>query len=180
MTLDFTTHTSASPPIVAATSAILSWKHKRGGTAHSLVRLRTVRMSDGPTGGGLATIVVVSELRDNPRGREITSDFAGLAEAVLDQLVPPACTPDAVSWYAHHGEFSTYDDAGPETLTRVDLRWDGERYVHDVRSHHLLTPEQAAELVRTLHLESVDEVLDSWSWAGFTPTPLPRSLRGGS
>jgi hypothetical protein len=176
MTAESTSPTPASPPIVAATSAILSWEHKRGGTAHCLIRLRTIPTSAGATGGGLATVAVASELRDNRRGR----DFARLAEVVLAQLIPPMCPPDAVTWYAHHGEFSSYDDAGPETLTRIDLRWDGQRYVDDVRAHHLLTPNQAAEFTENLHLEPVEQVLEKWSWEGLTPTPLPQPRRGGS
>jgi hypothetical protein len=89
------------------------------------------------------------------------------------------CPPDAVTWYAHHGEFSTYDDAGPATLTRIDLRWDGQRYVDDVRAHHLLSPEETAEFTRNLLLEPVEQVLANWSWEGLTPTSLPQPRRGG-
>lgn len=179
VTADSTIHPGARRPIVAATSALLSWEHRRGGTAHCLVRLRTLDGRDQAVGGALETLAVVSELRDNPPGRGILSDFGGVAEAVLAQLVPPASPPDAVTWYAHHGEFSTYDDAGPETLTRVDLRREGRRYVDDVRGHHLLGWEEAAELAQLLRLEPVDQVLEAWSWVGITPPPLLPPRAGG-
>ena len=105
--------TTSNTPIVAATSAMLTWQHRRGRPARCLIRLRTIRgPHDSP---GLSTAAIVSELRDNPRGYEIGSDFAGLADTALPQLIPPMCPPEAVVWYAHHGPFSSYDPTGPET-----------------------------------------------------------------
>jgi hypothetical protein len=120
--------------------------------------------------GRFATTAVVSELRNNPRGREITSDFAGLATTALTELIPPACPPETITWYAHHGPFSTYDHTDePETLTRIDLRWDGQRYLDpDPTDHHLLPPGHADEVSSLLRLEPVEQVLAAWSWQGLS------------
>jgi hypothetical protein len=161
--------TSAHAPIVAAATALLSWSHRRGGQARTLVRLRTIR-----TDVGLATAVVASELRDSPRGHEIGSDFAALANTALRQLIPAAVPPQAVVWYAHHGEFSSYDPSGPETLTKIDLRWDGEQYLDPTPTdHHLLSTHQFTEYSALLQLEPVDALLSQWTWDG-APVPGPR------
>jgi hypothetical protein len=168
----------ALPPITAVTSAIVRWTHRRGGRAHCLVRLRMFPTSDAvppvePTAdraerGRFATTAVVSELRNNPRGREITSDFAGLAMTALSELIPTACPPETISWYAHHGPFSTYDHTDePETLTRVALRWDGQGYLSpDPTDYRLLPPGEAGEVISLLRLEPVGQVLAAWSWEG--------------
>jgi hypothetical protein len=168
--------TTSNTPIVAATSAMLTWQHRRGRPARCLIRLRTIRgPHDSP---GLSTAAIVSELRDNPRGYEIGSDFAGLANTALPQLIPPMCPPEAVVWYAHHGPFSSYDPTGPETLTRVALAWDGERYLEPTDDdHRLLSPKQFRDYTALLHLEPVEDLLASRVWET-SPVPAPRPHAG--
>lgn len=167
---------STLPPILAATTAAIGWAHPVAGRARCLVRIRTApgtpRIDDTDA---LAAVVVVSELRDNPRGARILSDMAGIAVAVLAALIPRSCPPQAITWYAHHGDFSTYDGEGyPETLTQVDLRWDGHRYVDDVHDHHLLDARASAQLRTAMQLEPVPAVLASWPWAALPPPAPPR------
>lgn len=160
----------ATPVIVAATGAILSWPHATAAApAHCLIRIRTLRETDTVT-----TVVVASELRDNPRGRWISGDFAGVANAVVDTLLPASVDPRSVRWYAHFGEFSTYDVAGPETVENVELDQHDGRFVEPALTRYRhLTPAQTAELSRVLHLEPVDELLASWPWD--TGVPAPRT-----
>jgi hypothetical protein len=172
---------AAAAAPVAVSAALLGWRHRHGPLARCLVRVRVVPADQGRDqrapdarggedlggrgGGGVRTVVVVSELRGNPRGCEIGSDFAGLATAALAQVLPGRVAPSAVRWYAHHGEFSSYDPAGPSTLTRVPLRWDGERYQDPpLTAHELLDPPGYARVVAALRLEPVAEVLTRWGW----------------
>lgn len=168
---------SGGPPLVAATTAMLVWPHRRGGPAHSLVRLRTIRGATlDPPQPGLVTVAVISELRDNPRGFEIGSDFAGAATAAWWRLVPRACPPAAVTWYAHHGEFSSYDPTGPETLTQIPLRWDTDHYLQaPLERHRLLTSAQLADYTAVLHLQPVADVLaaDMWDLGADPASPAP-------
>lgn len=159
---------AATPVIVAATGAILTWQHAQAAApAHCLVRIRTLRDANG-----IVTVVVASELRDNPRGRWINADFAGVANATTDQLLPAACDPNVVRWYAHFGAFSSYDDAGPETIEQVRLDRPGDRFVEPApERYQLLTPAETTELAGVLHLESVDELLASWPWDIGVPAP---------
>ena len=55
-----------------------------------------------------------------------------------------------------HGWCSTFDLAGPETLTELELGWDGQRFVADVHRHRLLPTEEARELAARWRLEPVD------------------------
>ena len=110
-------------------------------------------------------MVVVSELRGNPRGLEIGSDFAGLADAARARFLPASAAAESVVWYAHHGGFSSYDPAGPETLTRIPLRWTDEHYQEAaLAEHELLDPAQHARTTAALHLEPVEDVLAAWGW----------------
>jgi hypothetical protein len=74
------------PKLIEATNAnvkqiktILHWLHKEGGEAHCLVRLYI--WSD--TSKALA---VLSELRSNPPGLDITRDFIGVAKSLIQLL----------------------------------------------------------------------------------------------
>ncbi len=158
--------TDLSPPvgsIQSATSAILDWPHRHGGAAHCLIQLRALRTPRSD----LAATVVASELRTNPRGRGATADFAGLAAATAARVIPAACSLEVVTWFLHHGPFSTYDHTDePDTFTQVRLHWDPHTGYVDPgpEAHRLLTDREAAQLTAELRLENVDEVLRTWSW----------------
>jgi hypothetical protein len=170
--------TSAVTPILAATSAMLTWQHHRSGAAHCLIRLRTIRAAAlDPDAGGLVTAAVVSKLRDNPRELTLSSDFAGLANTALATLIPPSSPPETITWYVHLGQFSSYDPAGPETLERVTLTWDpssGSYQQPGPDDYQLLEPDEFARYTALLHLEPVEELLASWPWdTAAVPTPHP-------
>lgn len=135
--------------------AVLRWAHRRGGEAHCLVQLRRSGAGDDPG----VLVVVASELRDNRWGLWLTDDVPGWAGAVLDQLVPRSVAPDRIRWLARHGWYSTYDPAGPETLTELGPGWDGHRFVDDVHRHRLVPDDQARELAVRWRLEAVDVAL---------------------
>lgn len=158
-----TTGTTDVGRIQAATSAILGWPHRRGGSAHCLIQLRTL---EGP-GEDVATTVIASELRTNPPGRGASTDFAGLAAAAADHIIPAARRGEAIVWVVHHGPFSTYDHTEePDTYTQVHLEWDQHTGYLDPgpHAHRLLTDAEAADLVAALRLEAVEDVLRAWSW----------------
>ena len=156
-------HPPRSPALQLVSDAILTWRHRRGGEVVSLARLRGIRDPHSP--GGLLIAVVVSELRDQPRGHHVLSDFAGVAHAVHAQLLPPAADPAAVTWFAHHGQFSTRDPAGPPTLTRVAMSWDGHRYTPPGSADQtLLDPHEAATASKDLYLQPVEELLAALPW----------------
>ncbi len=150
-------------PIESATSAILAWSHRHGGAAHCLIQLRALQAPRGD----LVAVVVASELRTNPRGRGATTDFAGLAAAAAARVVPAACRLEAVTWFLHHGSFSTNDHTDePDTFTQVHLHWDPHTGYVDPgpEAHRLLADREAAQLTAELRLEDIDEVLRTWSW----------------
>jgi len=103
--------------------------------------------------------VVASELRDNPRGHGLTADVPDWAGAVLGQVLPRSVAPERIRWWVRHGWYSTYDPAGPETLTELQLGWDGHRFVDDVHRHRLVPVAQARELAARWRLEPVDVAL---------------------
>lgn len=102
---------------------------------------------------------MASELRDNPRGLDVTADAPGWAHAVLDHLVPRSVAPERIRWLVRHGWYSSYDPAGPETLTELGPGWDGQRFLDDVHHHRLIPVEQARELAARWRLEPVDVAL---------------------
>jgi hypothetical protein len=154
--------------ITAMSSALLHWPHRRVATAHCLARVRLV--ADDARGEPTRGYVVLSELRDNPRGLGITTDIPGVVRAVRATLLPAAWPPSALRWYVHHGDFSTYDVAGADTLTQLFPSWDHDDVVHDdVHDHRLLRPHRAAALQRFLVLRPVTDELQSW------PAPAPRA-----
>lgn len=154
-----------------AAAAVLRWAHRRGGEAHCLLQLRRAApvtngpvtdapVTDGPdTDGPDVLVVVASELRDNPRGLDLTADVPGWTGAVLDQVLPRTVAPGRIRWWVRHGWYSTYDPAGPETLTELRPVWDGHRFVDDVHRHRLVPVEQARELAARWRLEPVDVAL---------------------
>lgn len=151
---DASTTPLAGPVTLAATGTV-TWTHRRGAAATALLRIRTLRTGRRtPVHPVTATIAVASALRDNPRGHGLTADFTGLAYAALTQVIPTAVPPSTITWYAHHGPFSTFDESGPETLTRIQLHWDGQRYLDtSPADQHLLSPEQFIEIMELLQLE---------------------------
>lgn len=164
------------PVATAFTTALLRWAHRRGGTAHALARVRLLApaLHDPPR----HAYVVLSELRDNPAGRGITADVPGAVAATLAHLLPAGWPLAAVSWYVHHGAFSTYDVAGADTYTRLAPRAAGPGpdpvITDDVHDHQLLPPPEAAALVAQLALRPVEEELRRWP----TPPPAPAAGTG--
>lgn len=154
-------------------AAVLRWAHRRGGAAQCLLQLRraTPHAADGPdTDDPDGLVVVASELRDNPWGLWLTDDVPGWTGAVLDQLVPRSVAPERIRWLARHGWYSTYDPAGPETLTELEPVWDGHRFADDVHRHRLVPDAQARELAARWRLEPVDVALAALG------QPAPRRL----
>lgn len=136
--------------------ALLEWEHRHGGVMTSLVRVRQLTKQDS----GSMTYVVVSELWLRSRKRYVLSDAAGAAQAVTEQLLPRSVSPALAAWYVHHGQFSTPDPSGPESLTRLDLDWTGpypQLTSWDQRS--LVGPTEAASLHERLDLQPVSDVL---------------------
>lgn len=151
------------------TDAILAWRHRRGETAFCLARIRGTR--DPTTTSGVQLTVVISELRDQPRGHYVLDDFAGVASTALAQLLPPVAEPAAVSWYAHHGQFSTHDPAGPETLTRFTLSWESQRYAQPGwDDQQLLSDADVAAFSTRMWLQPVAQLLAALPW----DIPAPR------
>ncbi|GGU44574.1 hypothetical protein [Streptomyces violascens] len=134
-------------------STYVSWRHRIGLDAVCLARLVK------PLTGVAAAAIVLSELAENPDAAGISSDFPGAADAAWAAFGADLPDPTRVSWYAHHGPFSSYDPTGPETLTEVTLDFDGTHFSGDLAGHHLLTSEAAARLLLTGNLRPVDEVL---------------------
>ncbi len=141
-----TTHTDV-------TETLVTWRHA-GRDASCLARLIQ------PFDGGPAT-VVLSEIAENPDFLGITSDFPGAATAAWPVLASQASRVDPrnLTWFAHHGPFSSYDPAGPETLTEVALSFDGLRLTGDLSGHRLLDPYVSNKLFTSWQLKPVAEVL---------------------
>lgn len=168
----------APASVVAVTAALLRWRHRRGAQAQCLLRVRILHARSAG-GDERVTVAVASELRGNPRGMEIGADFAGLATAACGQFLLPTLEPASVLWYAHHGEFSSYDPTGPPTMTRVPLRWDGIRYQEPpLVEHDLLDRGRYLQAVAELHLEPVAELLAGWGWSSTTPGGDDAAMRG--
>ncbi|MFJ3861822.1 hypothetical protein ACIPRL_37110 [Streptomyces sp. NPDC090085] len=70
-----------------------------------------------------------------------------------------------MSWFAHHGPFSSYDPTGPETLTSVTLAFDGTRFDGGLTGHSFLEAVAAARLLHPWQLPAVDDVLTRLSSA---------------
>ncbi|MCP3822869.1 hypothetical protein NLX86_33790 [Streptomyces sp. A3M-1-3] len=136
------------------TTTLVTWRHALGRDAFCLARL--VRPFAGTTAA-----VVLSEVAENPDALGIAADFPSAATAAWAVLGGPAAEVDLtrLAWFAHHGPFSSYDPAGPETLTEVTLSFDGARFEGDLIGHRLLEPEPADKLLWSWRLEPVDEAL---------------------
>jgi hypothetical protein len=134
-------------------ATLVRWQHRNGSPAYCLGRLVIRPGLDRP-------VVVLSELAGNVDGASLTTDFPGAVPAALAAL-DPTLDSQSVLWLAHHGAFSSYDAAGaPETLTAVQVRFDGN-YHSDLTDQRLLPPEEADSLHQLLGLAPVRQVLDS-------------------
>lgn len=103
-----------------AVIALIGWDGDRG-AARALLQ--------AVVDGGRARMFL-AELRDWPEC-DLTTDVEAFADAAWETLtsaLPEPIDPCQVEWYLRHGQFSTYDPAGPETVTSVDLAWQGERW----------------------------------------------------
>ncbi|MFI5713443.1 hypothetical protein [Kribbella sp. NPDC051620] len=130
--------------------AVIRWQHSSGGSAYCLGRLVVAPASERP-------VIVLSELAGNPDAVGLVSDFAGAAMAAAALF---GVEPTSVHWLAHHGDFSSYDAAGaPETLTEVQVRFDGSRLHSELTDQCLLPAAETEALSRSLELESVRAVL---------------------
>lgn len=155
--------------LTLASDAILSWTHRYGSTTSCLARLRGTR--DPAATDRLLLTVVLSELRGQPRGHYILSDIAGAANNACTQLVPRSVDPNAITWLVHHGQFSSVDPTGPETLSRVDLHWTLDRYsIPGWDEVVLLDHDDFHRLLGELRLRPVEEVLAAMPW----DIPRPR------
>ena len=134
-------------------AAIVRWQHRDGGLAYCLGRLVVRPRLDRP-------VVVLSELASNPDSLGLITDLSGAVPAALAAL-DPTLDSQSVLWLAHHGDFSSYDAAGaPETLTAIQVRFDGS-YRSDLADQRLLPPEEADSLRQLLGLAPVPQVLSS-------------------
>ncbi len=134
-------------------AALVRWQHSNGGPAYCLGRLVVRPGLDRP-------VVVLSEPAGNPDSVGLITDFTGAVPAALAAL-DPRLDSQSVLWLAHHGDFSSYDAAGaPETLTVVQVRFDGS-YHSDLTDQRLLPPEEADSLRQLLGLAPVPQVLSS-------------------
>jgi hypothetical protein len=144
-------------------AAILHWQHHNGGPAHCLVRWHRSPPPARP-------VAVVSEIRSNPEGRGIDTDFPAIGAALLTALLtalPPddQVDPAEIIWIAHHGEFSYYDEPdSPESFTAIEMRWEGGRYQDDLHWHRELPPSEAAALLSDMPLAPVPEALSRLGW----------------
>lgn len=134
---------------VRVITGLVRWRHALDRDAHCLVRLVQPASPEPPA-------VILSELASNPDAYGLTSDFPAAATAALKLLLPHmALDPQGIRWFAHHGEFSTYEPTGAETLMAVTLTYSGDRYHGDLRGQQLLSPERTAELFTSWQLEPV-------------------------
>lgn len=142
-------------PQASISTTYVTWRHTLGGEAASLARL--IVSSAVPT-----ATVVLSEIAQNPDSLGISGDFPAAATAAWAVLAlhHREIGSAQISWYAHHGPFSSYDPTGPETLTEVTLSYDGTRFHGELSGHHLLPPQQARELIEAWQLEPVNAALD--------------------
>lgn len=86
------------------------------------------------------------------------TDLSGAVPAALAAL-DPTLDSQSVMWLAHHGAFSSPDLAGaPETLTAVQIRFDGT-FRSDLTDQRLLPREESDALRRLLGLIPVPQVL---------------------
>ncbi|MFE7752117.1 hypothetical protein [Streptomyces sp. NPDC057428] len=135
---------TTNPPV----SALVTWTHTLGRPAICLGRLIMPATAPAP-------VVVLSEIAQNSDALGISGDFPAAATAAWAVLAAPHTDPGQVSWYAHHGPFSSYDPTGPETLTEVTLTHDGASFHGDLVGHRLLSSLDTHRLLEQWQLDSV-------------------------
>jgi hypothetical protein len=135
-------------------SCVVRWAHPLSVQAHCLARL----VLGAPAAPAVA---VLSEIASNPDELGITGDFAAAADAFVQVLTDAKreLDPAQVVWIAHHGPFSSYDPAGPETFTEVALVFDGQGYHDDLSRHRLLSGVEVTQRIKPLALKPVEQVL---------------------
>ncbi|MFF5565236.1 hypothetical protein ACFY7Z_10810 [Streptomyces sp. NPDC012623] len=135
---------NTNPPV----SALVNWTHTLGRPAVCLGRLIVPATAPTP-------VVVLSEIAQNPDALGISGDFPAAATAAWAALAAPHTDPGKVSWYAHHGPFSSYDPTCPETLTEVTLTHGGTSFHGNLDGHRLLSSSDAQRLLDQWKLDSV-------------------------
>lgn len=135
-------------------SCVVRWAHPLGAQAHCLARL-VIGAPSAPV------VAVLSEIASNPDELGIAGDFAAAADAFVQVLIDAGrdVDPAGLVWFAHHGPFSSYDPAGPETFTEIALTFDGRHYHDDLARDRLLTGVEVSRLVKPLGLRPVEQVL---------------------
>jgi hypothetical protein len=147
-----------SQPEYKEIATIVRWQHQRGGEAHCLVRLYVYSSSQ-------KALAIVSELRSNPYGSEIGSDFHGLANTVIRLLGKQIeVSPENIIWIEHYGKFSYYDATEQEAFSRVDLKWNGQFFTSQSSDWHLLQQDRLQALLGEIDLISVPTVLSQLGW----------------
>ena len=73
------------------------------------------------------------------------------AGAVLGQVLPRSVAPDRIRWLARHGWYSTFDPAGPETLTELQHEIRDSVSMLKQDSFGTRTPESAAAAAADAH-----------------------------
>lgn len=139
-------------------AAILHWWHQRGGEAHCLVRIYVYPALS-------KALAIISELRSNPYGRGITSDFNGIANALIQLLgLEREVSPENIIWIEHYGKFSYSDALDEEAFSQVDLKWNGQSFKSQASDWHLLNPSEVTTILGDLELEPVPQVLEKLGW----------------
>jgi len=142
-----------SPPLVrrgdgsTVVIAVIGWDGDRGAARALLQAVIAGRHAQ----------VFLAELRDWPE-HDLTQDveaFADVAWETLTSALFESVDPHHVEWYLRHGQFSTYDPAGPESITAVDLTWQGDRWrrIGGSQAYHLVDDATTSAL-----LDGLDEV----------------------
>jgi hypothetical protein len=133
-------------------SAMISWQHRSGGQARALARLVALPAPERP-------VIVLSELASNSDVLGLVTDFSGAVSAALTGLRADLA-PASIRWFAHHGDFSSYDAQGaPETFTEIEVRFAAGQLQSDLKDQRLVTPAQTEALNRRLRLDPVADVL---------------------
>lgn len=137
--------------------AIVHWQHQFG-SAHCLARLQ-VSETASPR-------AVLSEIRSSPDELGIGLEFPTVADIVLASLPTGwVVEPTTVKWFAHYGEFSSYDAYGaPEDLDQVTLTWDGSRYRGDLDGHVIVDDAEVEHELAGFVLSPVPDVLRELGW----------------
>lgn len=130
---------------------ILLWQHQNGEEVRSFLRVY-IQNKVG--------LVIVSELRDNPENCSILRDFANLANTIMQAYpeLAQSLEPDQITWLAHHGKHSTYDQVNGDEYSRVDVMWDGHAFKCEQACWQLLRPSEFKSLLGRFGLTKLDSI----------------------